>query len=51
MHIGSGTKAPQTSADAPPAAGSTIIFGNSVASVTGPRSTRSPGATRSGRSG
>ncbi|WP_198653668.1 amidohydrolase family protein [Actinocorallia populi] len=34
MHIGSGTKTPQTSADAPPAVGSTIIFGNSVASMT-----------------
>jgi predicted TIM-barrel fold metal-dependent hydrolase len=34
MHIGSGTKTPQTSADAPPAVGATIIFGNSVASLT-----------------
>ena len=34
MHIGSGTKTPQTSADAPGAVGATIIFGNSVASVT-----------------
>jgi len=34
MHIGSGTKTPQTSADAPAAVGATIIFGNSVASVT-----------------
>ncbi|MGW1029099.1 amidohydrolase family protein [Streptomyces sp. NPDC002577] len=34
MHIGSGTKTPQTSPDAPPAVGSTIIFGNSVASMT-----------------
>ncbi|MCU1644383.1 MAG: amidohydrolase 2 [Nocardia sp.] len=34
MHIGSGTKTPQTSADAPGAVGATIIFGNSVASMT-----------------
>ena len=34
MHIGSGTKTPQTSADAPDAVGATIIFGNSVASMT-----------------
>jgi predicted TIM-barrel fold metal-dependent hydrolase len=34
MHIGSGTKTPQTSADAPMAVGATIIFGNSVASIT-----------------
>jgi predicted TIM-barrel fold metal-dependent hydrolase len=34
MHIGSGTKTPQTSADAPGAVGATIIFGNSVASLT-----------------
>ncbi|XVQ08263.1 amidohydrolase family protein [Spirillospora sp. CA-255316] len=34
MHIGSGTKTPQTSPDAPPAVGATIIFGNSVASMT-----------------
>jgi predicted TIM-barrel fold metal-dependent hydrolase len=34
MHIGSGTKTPQTSADAPAAVGATIIFGNSVASIT-----------------
>jgi predicted TIM-barrel fold metal-dependent hydrolase len=34
MHIGSGTKTPQTSADAPGAVGGTIIFGNSVASMT-----------------
>jgi predicted TIM-barrel fold metal-dependent hydrolase len=34
MHIGSATKTPQTSADAPGAVGATIIFGNSVASVT-----------------
>jgi predicted TIM-barrel fold metal-dependent hydrolase len=34
MHIGSGTKTPQTSADAPEAVASTIIFGNSVASMT-----------------
>jgi predicted TIM-barrel fold metal-dependent hydrolase len=34
MHIGSGTKTPQTSADAPGAVVGTIIFGNSVASMT-----------------
>jgi predicted TIM-barrel fold metal-dependent hydrolase len=34
MHIGSGTKTPQTSADAPSAVPATIIFGNSVASMT-----------------
>ena len=34
MHIGSGTKTPQTSADAPDAVASTIIFGNSIASMT-----------------
>jgi predicted TIM-barrel fold metal-dependent hydrolase len=34
MHIGSGTKTPQTSDDAPEAVASTIIFGNSVASLT-----------------
>jgi predicted TIM-barrel fold metal-dependent hydrolase len=34
MHIGSGTRTPQTSADAPGAVGGTIIFGNSVASMT-----------------
>jgi len=34
MHIGSGTKTPQTSPDAPEAVASTIIFGNSVASMT-----------------
>jgi predicted TIM-barrel fold metal-dependent hydrolase len=33
MHIGSGTKVPQTSTDAPAAVGATIIFGNSVASM------------------
>jgi predicted TIM-barrel fold metal-dependent hydrolase len=33
-HIGSGTKAPLTSADAPDAVAGTIIFGNSVASMT-----------------
>jgi len=33
MHIGSGTKVPQTSADAPSAVQATIIFGNSVASM------------------
>jgi predicted TIM-barrel fold metal-dependent hydrolase len=33
MHIGSGTKTPQTSADAPEAVGGTIIFGNSAASM------------------
>jgi predicted TIM-barrel fold metal-dependent hydrolase len=33
MHIGSGTKTPQTSADAPEAVGGTIIFGNSAASL------------------
>ena len=34
MHIGSGTKVPSTSPDAPEAVGATIIFGNSVASLT-----------------
>ena len=34
MHIGSGTKTPSTSADAPDAVAATIIFGNSVASLT-----------------
>lgn len=34
MHIGSGTKTPQTSADAPDAVAATIIFGNSIASMT-----------------
>jgi predicted TIM-barrel fold metal-dependent hydrolase len=34
MHIGSGTKTPQASPDAPDAVASTIIFGNSVASMT-----------------
>jgi predicted TIM-barrel fold metal-dependent hydrolase len=34
MHIGSGTKVPSTSPDAPEAVGATIIFGNSVASIT-----------------
>ena len=34
MHIGSGTRVPQTSADAPVAVQATIIFGNSVASMT-----------------
>jgi predicted TIM-barrel fold metal-dependent hydrolase len=34
MHIGSGTKTPQTSADAPEAVPATIIFGNSIASMT-----------------
>ncbi|MEO3783743.1 amidohydrolase family protein [Actinocorallia sp. B10E7] len=34
MHIGSGTRTPQTSPDAPGAVGATIIFGNSVASMT-----------------
>jgi predicted TIM-barrel fold metal-dependent hydrolase len=34
MHIGSGTRTPQMSADAPGAVGGTIIFGNSVASMT-----------------
>jgi predicted TIM-barrel fold metal-dependent hydrolase len=33
MHIGSGTKTPATSSDAPDAVGATIIFGNSVASI------------------
>jgi predicted TIM-barrel fold metal-dependent hydrolase len=33
MHIGSGTKTPKTSDDAPEAVGGTIIFGNSVASL------------------
>jgi predicted TIM-barrel fold metal-dependent hydrolase len=32
-HIGSGTKTPQTSPDAPDAAAATIIFGNSVGSM------------------
>jgi predicted TIM-barrel fold metal-dependent hydrolase len=34
MHIGSGTKTPQTSADAPDAVAATIIFGNSAGSLT-----------------
>jgi predicted TIM-barrel fold metal-dependent hydrolase len=34
MHIGSGTKVPQASPDSPDAVGATIIFGNSVASIT-----------------
>ncbi len=34
MHIGSGTKTPQASPDSPDAVASTIIFGNSVASMT-----------------
>jgi predicted TIM-barrel fold metal-dependent hydrolase len=34
MHIGSGTKTPQTSADAPEAVPATIISGNSAASLT-----------------
>ncbi|WP_436777402.1 amidohydrolase family protein [Yinghuangia sp. YIM S09857] len=34
MHIGSGTKTPQASPDAPDAVAATIIFGNSVASMT-----------------
>ena len=33
MHIGSGTKTPQTSADAPEAVAGTIIVGNSIASM------------------
>jgi len=33
MHIGSGTRTPQTSDDAPEAVASTIIFGNSAASM------------------
>lgn len=33
MHIGSGTRTPQASPDAPDAVASTIIFGNSVASM------------------
>jgi predicted TIM-barrel fold metal-dependent hydrolase len=34
MHIGSGTKTPQSAPDAPQAVQGTIIFGNSVASLT-----------------
>ncbi|GGV35786.1 amidohydrolase [Actinomadura cremea] len=34
MHIGSGTKTLQSAPDAPPAIGATIIFGNSIASMT-----------------
>jgi predicted TIM-barrel fold metal-dependent hydrolase len=34
MHIGSGTKTPQASPDSPDAVASTIIFGNSIASMT-----------------
>jgi predicted TIM-barrel fold metal-dependent hydrolase len=34
MHIGSGTKTPQASPDAPDAVGATILFGNSAASMT-----------------
>jgi predicted TIM-barrel fold metal-dependent hydrolase len=33
MHIGSGTKTPQTSSDAPDAVPATILFGNTVASM------------------
>ncbi len=33
MHIGSGTKTPQTSPDAPEAVAATILFGNSAASL------------------
>jgi predicted TIM-barrel fold metal-dependent hydrolase len=33
MHIGSGTKTPRTSDDAPDAVGGTILFGNSAASM------------------
>jgi predicted TIM-barrel fold metal-dependent hydrolase len=33
MHIGSGTKTPQTSSDAPAAVAGTIIFGNAAASL------------------
>ncbi len=34
MHIGSGTKTPQTSPDAPDAVAATIIFGNSIGGMT-----------------
>jgi predicted TIM-barrel fold metal-dependent hydrolase len=34
MHIGSGTKAPLTSEDAPDAVAGTIVFGNSIGSIT-----------------
>jgi predicted TIM-barrel fold metal-dependent hydrolase len=34
MHIGSGTKTPQASPDGPDAVAATVIFGNSVASLT-----------------
>ena len=34
MHIGSGTKTPQTSPDAPDAVPATILFGNTVAGMT-----------------
>lgn len=34
MHIGSGTKTPQTSPDAPDAVAATILFGNTVSSMT-----------------
>jgi predicted TIM-barrel fold metal-dependent hydrolase len=34
MHIGSGTKTPQTSPDAPEAVGATILFGNTVGGLT-----------------
>jgi predicted TIM-barrel fold metal-dependent hydrolase len=33
MHIGSGTRTPQTSSDAPEAVGATILFGNSAGSL------------------
>jgi predicted TIM-barrel fold metal-dependent hydrolase len=33
MHIGSGTKTPQTSSDAPDAVAATILFGNSISSM------------------
>src|SRR5438105_8961228 len=34
MHIGSGTKTPQTSPDAPDAVPATILVGNSISSLT-----------------
>jgi predicted TIM-barrel fold metal-dependent hydrolase len=34
MHIGSSSKMPSTSADAPPAVGSTLTFGNAMSSMT-----------------
>ena len=34
MHIGSSSKMPSTSADAPPAVGSTLTFGNAMSSLT-----------------